>query len=273
MSVDFPVLAAGPLHVPADTLKAWPNARFGSNEDQGIVVNALGFILTSAYQPIFDRSLSGPVGGEALLRASCRNRSISPERVFDSAAQSGCLVDFDRLCRTLHLMNYVAFRPVAGSLFLNVHPQLMIAVEQHGETFERILLDQGCKPGDVVLEILEAAIPDAMEAKLVEAVANYRRRGYRVAIDDFGRHHANLDRLWRLSADVVKLDRDLIQRAASDVRLRRGLPKLVELMHELDATVVIEGIETQDHLAIALDSGCDLLQGYFLGEPRYVKEG
>ncbi|MBS1154597.1 MAG: hypothetical protein H6R07_521 [Proteobacteria bacterium] len=57
-----------------------------------------------------------------------------------------------------------------------------------------------------------------------------------------------------------------------NARVRRGQPRLIELMHELDATVVIEGIETQEHLAIALNSGCDLLQGYFLGEPRYVKE-
>jgi EAL domain-containing protein (putative c-di-GMP-specific phosphodiesterase class I) len=42
------------------------------------------------------------------------------------------------------------------------------------------------------------------------AIAEYRERGYRVAIDNFGRHSADLDRLEALAPDIVKLDRCLI---------------------------------------------------------------
>lgn len=267
------ILVAGLLRVPADTLAAWPAARFGHGLPQGITVNALGFLLTSAFQPLLDRDLNVPFGEEALLRGSCRNKAINPERIFESATQSNCLVDFDRLCRTLHLMNFVAYGPKDRVLFLNVHPELLIAVQQrHGEVFERILREQGRRPEDVVLEVLEAAIPEHREQALVEAVANYRQRGYRVAIDDFGRHHANFDRLWRLSPDIVKLDRNLIELAESTPKVRRSLPKLVDLLHELEARVVIEGIETRAQLEIAQDSGSDFFQGYFLGEPRFIQE-
>lgn len=273
MSTDLSLLTAGPLQIPADTLAAWPRARFSEREAQGIVVNALGYVLTSAFQPLFDRTLQQPVAEEALLRASCRNKAIGPDRVFASAMQSACLVNFDRLCRALHLMNFVAFGPVNKTLFLNVHPELLIEVrQQHGEVFERILHDQGRKPGDVVMEVLEAAVPENREQELAEAIANYRQRGYRVAIDDFGRHHANFDRLWRLSPDIVKLDRHLIALASREDRVRRSLPILVKLLHELEAEVVIEGIETQAQLDIALDSGSDYFQGYFLAEPRSIRE-
>jgi hypothetical protein len=47
-------------------------------------------------------------------------------------------------------------------------------------------------------------------SRLAVAIAEYRERGYRVAIDNFGRHSADLDRLEALAPDIVKLDRCLI---------------------------------------------------------------
>jgi EAL domain-containing protein (putative c-di-GMP-specific phosphodiesterase class I) len=259
--------ASGTLHVPEDTLADWPSAQFAYTQERGIVVKALGLELTSVFQPIFAANAQTIIGAEGLLRASIRRKAISPEEVFKSAARGECLVAFDRLCRSLHLMNHLA--GPHKTLFLNVHPELLIAVEkQHGEAFERILQDQGLKPSDVVLEILESAIPDAQEADLSRAVANYRQRGYRIAIDDYGQKNANLCRLLSLSPDIVKLDKVLIH--ATDHKAQRLLSQLVEMLHGVDSQVVIEGIESAAQLAIAQESGADFLQGYFLAEPRYL---
>ena len=275
MSPSVPVRhATGILHVPADTLADWPTAQFGFTKERGIVVKALGLELTSVFQSIFDAKSQRVIGEEGLLRASIRRKAMAPEEVFKSATRGECLVAFDRLCRSLHLMNYLAGPRRGQTLFLNVHPELLIAVEkQHGEAFERILQDQGLKPADVVLEILESAIPGAQEDDLTRAVQNYRQRGYRIAIDDYGQKNANLSRLLSLSPEIVKLDKVLIHAAAAEPKARRLLGQLVEMLHGTGSQVVIEGIETAEQRAIATESGADFLQGYFLAEPRYFNSG
>jgi len=116
-----------------------------------------------------------------------------------------------------------------------------------------------------VLEIMENAVE--ADQQLLEAVDNYRDRGFQVAIDNFGSRHSNLDCLWRLSPSFVKLDLSIIHQAQTDAKIRRVLPKLIEIIQALGAQAIIEGIENEVQLDIALDAGGKLLQGYFLGRP------
>ena len=50
---------------------------------------------------------------------------------------------------------------------------------------------------------------------------------------------------------------------SADIILRKTL----ELAHELDMTVVAEGVETPEQLARLAEYGCDVAQGYLLGRP------
>jgi EAL domain-containing protein (putative c-di-GMP-specific phosphodiesterase class I) len=50
------------------------------------------------------------------------------------------------------------------------------------------------------------------------------------------------------------------------------LPSLINIIRDLGAKPIIEGIETQAQLDIALEAGGSLLQGYFLGRPVTAKE-
>ncbi len=136
--------------------------------------------------------------------------------------------------------------------------------------FERILHAHSVPTHKVVIEILESAI-DA-DKQLTEAIGNYRDRGYHIAVDNFGSRHSNLDRLWKLSPDYVKLDLSIVQQAEDNPRVRKILPKLVDIIRDLGAQPVIEGIETQVQLDLAIETGSTLLQGYFLGKPVVARE-
>jgi EAL domain-containing protein (putative c-di-GMP-specific phosphodiesterase class I) len=231
----------------------------------------LGVQLNSAFQPIYDSEAGELFGHEALLRPSLGGtQAISPEFAFSFAEQSGRLVKFDRVCRTLHVLNFRQIYAETGLLFLNVHPQLLISVNAHGKVFERILHTHSVPTDRVVIEIPESLVDQ--DKQLVEAVENYRERGYKIAIDDFGRKHSNLDRLWKLSPEFVKLDLSIIQEAERNPRVRRILPRLVDIIRDLGAQPVIEGIETQTQLDMAIEAGSTLLQGYFLGRPVTAKE-
>ena len=246
---------------------------YGLEEQQGGEFTSifLGVQLNSAFQPIYDSEAGELFGHEALLRPSLGGtQAISPEFAFSFAEQSGRLVKFDRVCRTLHVLNFRQIYAETGLLFLNVHPQLLISVNAHGKVFERILHTHSVPTDRVVIEIPESLVDQ--DKQLVEAVENYRERGYKIAIDDFGRKHSNLDRLWKLSPEFVKLDLSIIQEAERNPRVRRILPRLVDIIRDLGAQPVIEGIETQTQLDMAIEAGSTLLQGYFLGRPVTAKE-
>jgi EAL domain-containing protein (putative c-di-GMP-specific phosphodiesterase class I) len=231
----------------------------------------LGIELGSAFQPIYDSEAGELYGHEALLRASLgQSQAVSPEFAFGFAEQSGRLVKFDRICRTLHLLNFRRIFAESGLLFLNVHPELLLSVNAHGRVFERILHAHSVPTRRVVIEIRESAIEQSK--RLEEAVENYRERGYRIAIDGFGRKHTGLTRLWKLTPDFVKLDHALIAEAAVNKQARRALPHIVELIRALDAQPVIQGIETQAQLEQAILAGSTLLQGNFLGLPASARE-
>lgn len=237
-------------------------------EDAGAVGHWPGLTLRSVFQPLLDVAALLPAAHEALLRVEdAEGRAVSPENAFRIPETAEDIVRFDRLCRTIHALNFAVQAEEGAVLYLNVDGRHLLSVDggTHGTFFETLLGFCELSPARVVLEILESRISDA--GRLAEAIAAYQKRGFGIAIDDFGCRHSNFDRLWRLSPDIVKLDRGLILQADSNPRARKILPKLVEIIHDLGARVVCEGIETADQHALAVDAGADMVQGYFYARP------
>lgn len=237
-------------------------------DDSGARGHFGGLNLYSAFQPLVGATHGEIAAHEALLRPRDANGNpLSPMMVFGVLDSGNEIVYFDRLCRMVHAVNFVHLGDTRGDLFLNVDFRHLLSVKSgdHGREFEGLLHHCGLQPQQIILEVLEARIDDL--TLLDEAVTTYRQRGFRIAIDDFGAQDSNFDRLWRLTPDIVKIDRELIVQATDNPRARRILPKIVEIIHDLGAQVVCEGIETAEQHALACDSGADLLQGFLYGRP------
>lgn len=239
-----------------------------NTRQQGLVCSFMGLRLSSVFQPVV--TANGKIAGrEALLRANAIQQGLlTPQAAFDLASDARKLVSFDRLVRTIHLLNHANVFNEHELIFLNVHPRLLTSVSDHGRTFEQILHYYSVPTARVVIEIQESAVQDG--ARLEEAVNNYRSLGYRIAVDNFGGAHSDLERVLKLAPDIVKLDGILIQ-AAEDAGNATGLlNQLVNRLHGARVQVVVEGIETAGQLEIARNSGADLLQGYHLGCPEFA---
>ncbi|MGH8548627.1 MAG: EAL domain-containing protein [Methylococcales bacterium] len=226
----------------------------------------LGIKLDSVFQPVVDSATDRAIGFEALLRPSVGGiATIEARMAFEYADAYGKLVRFDRICRTLHLLNSLALPADSGLLFVNVHPKLLVSVDSHGRVFEQILQLYSVPTHKVVIEIQESAVGG--EVTLRKAMDNYRECGYQVAIDDFGRRGSDLGRLWRLAPDFIKSDLGFIREVERNEGLRRIFPKLFEIVRETGAEAVIKGIETDRQRDFVLASGARHLQGHWLGIP------
>jgi len=103
--------------------------------------------------------------------------------------------------------------------------------------------------------------------RLADAVREFRAQGFLIALDDFGAGHSNIERVWHLNPDIVKLDRIMLSQAAHRDGMTAILHGLVTLLHEAGKLVLLEGIETEHEAQIALSCEADFVQGYFFGRP------
>ncbi|TKC89379.1 EAL domain-containing protein [Trinickia terrae] len=224
------------------------------------------FALTSAFQPIFSVSHMRAVGYEGLLRAhDALDRPVPALDVFGEAARHGELHHLDRLAQALHLENFKMLGAEREWLFLNVHPGALTD-PYHAAVLFANLKRLALSPRRIVLEVLEQRAEDL--DKLAEGVRQFREEGFLIALDDFGAGHSNIERIWQLNPDIVKLDRIVLSHAAHRTEMATILPGLVSLLHEAGKLVLIEGIETEHEAQLALACDADFVQGYFFGRPN-----
>ncbi len=235
-----------------------------------------GWTLSSAFQPVFSLSHMRAVGYEGLLRAhDAIDRPVSPLDVFGQAARVGEALQVDRLSQALHLENFKVLGTQNEWLFLNVHPGALTE-PYHIAALLANLRRLQIEPKRVVLEVLEHQAEDI--EKLADAVQSFREHGFLIALDDFGAGHSNIERIWQLDPDIVKLDRVMLSHAAHTTHVtghtkhRRNMEAIlsgvVSLLHEAGKLVLIEGVETEHEAQLALASGADFVQGFFFGRPN-----
>jgi EAL domain-containing protein (putative c-di-GMP-specific phosphodiesterase class I) len=94
-----------------------------------------------------------------------------------------------------------------------------------------------------------------------------RSIGVRIAIDDFGTGHATLSYLQQLPIDVIKIDRSFV----GDVGTRGNgdaiVTSMLQLAHQVGATCIAEGVETEIQRDVLLHGGCALAQGFLFARP------
>ncbi|MBF0380744.1 MAG: EAL domain-containing protein [Magnetococcales bacterium] len=225
--------------------------------------------ISSVFQPIFSPSHHKVIGYEGLLRGIDKNgNAITPNKIFampDSPQESLYL---DRLSRFLHVRNFSRSSLIDGQLFINLSPDVIL--HSHQQNFANFTTElvkaHDIDPARVVIEILESSIND--EKALLEVINHYRQVGYLIAVDDFGAGESNMDRLWKLEPDIIKLDRSLIVNARLNQRAKRLLPGLVNLIHQIGGLVLLEGIESKEEAMIAIDADVDMVQGYAFARPH-----
>lgn len=222
--------------------------------------------LHSVFQPIFSFANQQPVGYEGLVRATRDNgEQVAPLTLFDGVPDLDQQIALDRLCRKLHMANFVRQAPEDTWLFLNVSPQVCVDGPRHSPFFAEQLQRCELPSHRVVVEIVENAIED--EQALLATVNYYKELGCLVALDDFGTGHSNFNRVWTLQPDIVKLDRSIIRHASQEPRVRRSLPNLVAMLHEAGSLVLAEGVQTESEAEVAMEADIDLLQGYLFAKP------
>ena len=126
------------------------------------------------------------------------------------------------------------------------------------------------EPSELTLEITEHMAIATVD-NVMGVLADLRRTGITVSIDDFGTGHSSLTRLRDLPVDELKLDRDLLRQSPSsqDLAITRAA---IALGRDLGLTVVAEGVEDAERLDFLISMQCDAAQGYYICPPLLPNE-
>ena len=117
------------------------------------------------------------------------------------------------------------------------------------------------------VEVTESAfVQDARKAKAI--LKDLRSKGVTIAIDDFGTGYSSLSYLNVLPLNKIKIDRSFVSDITNDDRTFKLLKGVVHLSRELGLEIVVEGVETEEQLALIRSTkSADLIQGFIFGTP------
>ncbi|HET8952987.1 MAG TPA: EAL domain-containing protein [Solirubrobacteraceae bacterium] len=213
------------------------------------------------YQPIVDLRDGSVIGYEALARGRGGNGLASPEALFAAARAQGRVAELDRACREAAL---------AGAVEGGLGAPFCLFVNADAGALEDDLPETPRSGFTLVMEVTERALTERPEP-LLRALTELRRMGWGVALDDVGADSRSLALMPVLYPDVIKLDLRLLRERAPEDVARIVTAVGAEAEKRL-ATVLAEGIDSEEQLAAARAAGATLGQGYHLGEPAPLPE-
>jgi diguanylate cyclase (GGDEF)-like protein len=221
------------------------------------------------YQPIYDLRTGKVAGLEARIRwVHPKKGVLSGADFLPLAEETGLIVPIGRWVLEEACSRAAAWN-VAGhrvGISVQVAPN-QLNREGLATDVRRALQQSGFEPALLTLEIAETTVMSDVNAA-VARLAEIKRLGVRVAVDDFGgsgyAYHSDLR---RLPLDFLKVDRSSLA-AAEDEDYRSWLLEAILIVgRDLSLTVIAKGIETFEQMSSLEAMGCTMAQGPFMGNP------
>lgn len=219
------------------------------------------------FQPIIDLGFDGVCSVEALARWHHRALGAIPPIEFVALAERcglGLQLFRTVLGRSLGQLALWRAANLVHSIAVNVSPRQLTDPALFGVVADA-LIAADLPPGALTLEITENAMIESGEA--TATLRRLHELGVRLAIDDFGTRYSSLGNLRLLHIDVLKLDRPFVTGMATEPRHASLVSLAVGTAHGLGLTVVAEGVEDADTLAMLRQHECDAAQGYHIAGP------
>lgn len=220
------------------------------------------------YQPKFDLETRTVVGSEALVRwRTAGGEFLRPDEFIPVFEQNGFIVrlDFhvlDRVCAQLRRLLDRGFTPYPVSVNQSrVHIKDPEYLAKLRAVMERYNLPEHL----IELELTEYSFAEG--DKILPLIAEIKKLGLSLSIDDFGSGFSSLNLLRELPINILKIDKSFL--AESGVSEKSGIiiRNIVRMSQDLHIDNVCEGIEEEAQAAFLRGIGCRYGQGYLFSKP------
>lgn len=221
------------------------------------------------YQPQIDLKTNMIMGAEALIRwQRMPGVFVSPMEFIPLAEESGLIVPIGEWVIRKACEQSAVFREKLGRtlrIAVNVSPR-QFRQKNLVSCILSALQDNNIEPQDFEVEITENALMADME-NAVLVLGLLRGLGIHVALDDFGTGYSSLSYLSRFPVDRLKIDQSFMKNITISPENASLAKVIVNMAKTLDIPVTAEGVETLEQLDFLRATGCDEVQGFFIGRP------
>ncbi|EJN21111.1 EAL domain-containing response regulator [Pseudomonas sp. GM80] len=133
-----------------------------------------------------------------------------------------------------------------------------------------VLAHQGL-PARICFELMECSVPDDI-SNFYAGACRLRIKGFGLSQDDFGKGYSSYMNLVSAPFTELKIDRALVQGCNANAELAQALTSIVSLGRQLGLTVVAEGVETAQELALLRKIDCTQVQGFLISHAVSVDQ-
>lgn len=223
----------------------------------------LDFTFTMAFQPIVNLRDQSIYAYEALVRGTDGSSAYS----ILSQVNEDNRYNFDQRCRVT-AVELAARLNMPCFVSINFMPNAVY----EAATCIRATLEAARRTGfptdRLIFEITEnERVVDKQHLKAI--MTEYKRQGFKTAIDDFGSGYSGLNLLAEFQPDIIKLDMDLIRDIDTHPVRQAIVQGIVGVCRALNIEIIAEGIESTAELAFLRSLDIHLYQGYLFAKPGF----
>ena len=131
------------------------------------------------------------------------------------------------------------------------------------------IAETGIDPACLEFEITESVFIKSQE-RARHILDELKALGIRISLDDFGTGYSSLSYLRQLPFDIVKIDKSFIDPIGTFPDEKNIVRSIIDMAHQLGLEVVAEGIERQEQFDYLARTGCDFIQGNYIGRPVVI---
>ncbi len=216
------------------------------------------------YQPLVSLQSGLIIGVEALIRWRHPDLGmIMPDRFIHVAEETGLINSIGDwvLCEACRqAQSWCEAGLPALTMAVNVAP---VQFRQAGfiEVVAGALAASGLEAGRLELEVTERTVMHDADINL-GTLSALHRMGVELSLDDFGTGYSSLAYLKRFPVGKLKIDRSFVNDLEVDSDDRAIASTIVSMGRNLRLTVLAEGVENFEQLALLRKMGCDMAQGF-----------
>jgi predicted signal transduction protein with EAL and GGDEF domain len=220
------------------------------------------------YQPIVNARNEAPVAAEALVRWRHPDLGLLlPSEFIALAEENGLIVPLGEwVMQTACAQNLIWQRMGLAPIRVVVNLSSRQLTRTLTDSVGRILRETGLESRYLGLELTETVLVNHQKEG-TDTLHALRAMGLHLAVDDFGTGYSSFSYLKHFPLDALKIDRAFIREITSDPDDAAISTAIIALGHALGLTVTAEGVETEAHVGLLREQGCDEMQGYFFSRP------
>ena len=226
------------------------------------------------FQPKIDIRTGTIAGAEALIRWQKPDAGLVPPNLFIPVAEASGLIHpmgewaLEESCRQAKKWVEAGFSDfnMAVNISANQFQRFNLP-----EKVRQILAEIELPPANLTLEITENIVMEDVESA-IRVMDSLAVQGVGIAIDDFGTGYSSLSYLKRFPINILKIDRSFVQELPYNEDDMVIASTIIDLAHNMGATVVAEGVETEEQLQVMKEHQCEEVQGYYYSPPLPAEE-